>query len=777
MSWTRESLIAAALALFAPWAVADSITVNTTTDDYANNSLCSLREAVEYFNLGKPAGGFQGCTSTASNSSGLITVPANTQPYVIANKAISVRSSVSINGEGRKDDMVTTLQVSGAHRAFIVSNNPQYTAPKCATGLTITCATTPSSFDVDAASDTGTVGDYLTLDFNPTLKGVLPAATSAPNSYVVRLYRIPQTGDRVKVGQARIPFSTSPMPWQIMVSSALPTGVVHLAYTLETVVTATDEVLVEEGPLSTDTVMLAIYPAARNDQVVLSQMVIKGGCATATGCADAVDDNSDVTNATGSAAYDEYALTYTNGLVNTDGNGGVIFNDEYLTLSDVWVEGGKATQGGALYVSAIGGASIEKSDLQSNSADHGAALYAAVNSLVVESSLLHLNTVLNPGSGGAVLEVGSGTTLSSVATSRVTNSTISGNAGLALSLVNSSYVTASTIVDNVGGGVDFKGLDVGVFNTILVGNTGGADCQNLPGSPVMSNNLVLASGSCPSAGSQVIDNVAGGDGQLLATLVGGKCASTYGILCPLADRGGSTFVHVPRILESYAGYPLGVGASPVINKGFVGSATLAAGACPTKDQRDMDRPAGYCDIGAAEFQDVAGGVMVNTVDVIKYGGTYVGNLDAKLEDEELLPVADCPAAISLTVLSVTHSYPPPSLVPDTSRVVPDSYRPDVPGCPWLQQAAARGSVTFRTDGTYTYTPNYDFHGFDVFDLRVVSTLSRMNDLPEDRSRLGRVKVIVEPSTSMVSSKVGGGLDAFLLLGMVFLGVVRRGGRS
>lgn len=780
MSWTRESLIAAALALFAPWAVADSITVNTTTDDFASNSLCSLREAVEYFNRGNPEGGFQGCVPKVTGGSGIITVPANDNPYIIDNKAITVRAPLTINGAGRKGDAITTLQVTGAHRAFIFSNNPQYTAPKCATGATVTCADNPSAyFDVDPISDTETAGDYLTRDAYPRLKGILPAQAALPNSFVVRVYQIPKTGDRIYIGQTKVAFSTSPIPWQVTVNSPLPRGVVHLGYTVETVVSATGAVVQEESALSDNTVRLAIYPAPSNDQIVLSQMVIKGGCETLPDCANDEDDNTTVTNPTTSASYDEYGLTYTNGIVNTPHNGGVIFNDEYLTLTDVWVEGGKATNGGALFVTAVAGANIQKSDFQANSADHGAAIYGEVNSVMLDNSLLHLNTV-SGAAGGAVFEIGAGTLVPSVSTTRVTSSTISGNAGLGLSLVEGTYVNGATIVENTGGGLDFNGLDVRVYNTILAGNTGAPDCLNLPLSPVVGNNLVIApasGGSCPTTDSQVIDNVSGGNGQLMATLVDGKCTSPYGILCPLADRGGATFVHVPRVLQSYYTDPLGIGASPVINKGFAGTTAVSNGACPNKDQRDMDRPLGLCDIGAAEFQDVGNGVMVGTVAVIKYGESYVGKLDAKLEDEELLPAADCPAADSVVVDGVAHTFPPASLAPDTTRVVPDTYNPVVPGCPWLEQAAARGTVTFDTDGSYTYKPSWDFHGFDVFDLRVVSTLSRMNDLPVDRSRVGRVKVIVEPATGMVSSKVGGGLDAFLLLGVMLLGVVRRGGRS
>lgn len=787
MSWTRESLFAAILALSAPWAAADSLTVNTTTDDYSGNSLCSLREAVEYFNRGKPENGFQGCKSTAHDSYAFITLPANKKPYLIEDGPITIRTDLSISGEGRTDDLVTTLQVVGAHRAFVINHNPQYVAPRCATSSP-GCATSPSTFDLAAASDLGTANDYLTTMHALQLNGVLPGVTPVPPatvppaySYVVRVYDNPETGDPVQVGQAVVPFSSSPMPWQVTTYYLQGDTVHHFSYTLQVIDPATSAEIQAQGPQSTARVRVAVYTDPERIDVQFSRLIIKGGCATATGCAGNVDDNTNVTNdpAAGNAAYDEYALSYTNGLTSTTGNGGVIFSADKLTLSDVLLQDGEATHGGGIYLGADSVATITTSELRANRADAGAAIYAERNTVDLETSLLTANTINAPAGSGAVLQVADATRPTATSASAVINVTISGNTGRALSLRKDARVNASTIVLNTGGGLDFNGEDVTVYNTILAGNTTNGDCENLPtapGTPTMEFNLVLSTGTCPATGNQTVDDQAGTDGQLMATLVNGKCASEFGLLCPLADHGGATFVHMPHVLPGYASNPLLLAASPLINKG-ADSIGSSGNSCPASDQRGKERVVYACDIGAVEVQGVASGQVTRSGGVIKYGETYTQYMGDDLADEELLPAALCPTGVMLTLAPATVAslYPPPSLAPDPSRVVGGTYRTDVPGCPWVERAAGRGTVTFDTNGNYLYRPNGDFHGFDTFDLRVVTSLSMLYALPADRSHMVAVRVIVEPDTAMASDKLGGAMDGAGLLLLALLGLGWRRG--
>lgn len=778
MSRTRESLIAAALALFAPWAVADSITVNTTEDDNQSNSLCSLREAVEYFNKGKPAGGYQGCVAGSVDTTDVITVPKSASPYVIANSAITIRTALQIAGEGRVDPDVTTVQVSGAHRAFVIVHNPRFKPPRCFT--TGNCASTPANFDLDPVADSGTAGDYLT-DFDLiTVKGSLPASPSPlpPNHYIVRIYDNPASGEPVQVGAAEVPMSTNPITWQVLLNTELANGVHLLTWSVEQVNSITGDVAVAKQ-VQPDTLRVGLHEFLQPKLVQIQNMRLLGGCAADTTCGTGVDDDSDITNnpAAGNTSYDPYALSYSNGVTNTTGNGGLIYNAESLVLSNVMVKDGGAVRGGAIFVNQDGGVSASEAEFNSNLADRGAAIYCEYNACSVEGSLFTANSVTDPAGAGAVLEVANATVPGEFVATRITNVTISGNDGRALSLRGGGRVNGATIVLNKGG-IDFNTEDVSVYNTILVGNTipAGAvthpDCGTLPAAPTIQTSLVQSGGSCPPSGNQVISNVDNSVGQLMAVETGGRCGGNYGLLCPLADHGGPTFVHMPRLLPGYDLDPAGLGASPIINRGAAQVGGADPESCPSVDQREKSRDNSACDIGAVELQAVTGD-FVRSGGVISYGQTYSQYLGKELEDEELLPASKCPGRVSLTVPDAPPYYPPPELAPNTDAVVPDSYNPGVPGCPWLETAPGRGTVKFEADGSYTYTPTSDFHGTDRFYYRAVTTLSNLNVLPSDRSRLVRALVIVEPSTTMASDKLGGVLDVGGLLLLGGLGLVLR----
>lgn len=786
MSWPRESLLLVILALSAPWACADLLTVNTTTDDFQVNRLCSLREAVEYFNRGRPEAGFQGCESESSDSSAVIKVPADSSPYLIQGSSITLGFPVSIEGEGRKDDTVTTLQVVGSHRAFVVNHNPQYKPPACGQAPA-SCASDPARFNLLPASDTGTVGDYLTATLSPFVEGVLPgltveppATTLPPHSYLLRVYLNPEEGDRVEVGRTKVKFSTSDMTWQVRLGFNAP-GVHHLTYTLQEIDTLSNAVIADEGDPQDHTLKVAVYSVPERINVSLGQMVIKGGCATALDCAPEVDDDTDIKNDPALAGYDEYGLSYSNGLTGTDDNGGVFFNNEILLLTDVLIQDGSAPRGGAIYLTADGGLDLYQSEIRTSRADQGAAVYAAYNSIEMRSSLLTANVLNAPAGSGAVVEVAASTVPTGLGATSLTNVTISGNTGLALSLREGARINASTIVLNTGGGLDFNGEDVGVYNTILAANpdtVNAADCQNLPAEPAMLKNLVLSPGTCPGSGNQAISNTPGSESQLMATLVGDKCISPFGLLCPLADHDGPTFVHMPRILESYDESPLLIAASPIINKGSNKVGASDVDACPSQDQRGKARIVYACDIGAVELQAVATGSQTAAGGVIRYGELYSQYLGDDLADEVLLSINKCPDPVTLTLAPApAANFPPASLAADPAVVVPNSYQPGVPGCPWLEQAAGRGVVAFTPEGNYTYRPSSDFHGFDRFSIRVVTTLSWLNTHPADRSRLLKAVVIVEPSTSMTSTKLSGALDAWSILLLAVLGLGwRRGGK-
>jgi rhombotarget A family protien len=769
MSWPRGSRLAALLILLSPLASADSITVNTTTDDNASNNLCSLREAVEYFNRDKPDGGWQGCVrnGTASTTD-TITLPADTKPYAIDSAAITIRRDLTITGAGSKGDSITTLQVNGAHRAFIVNDTPSYIAPLCGQAVPTTCSQ-PASGGKAAAPDldpttsyaTNQPHNYLISVVRPTFTGTVMQPASSNLQLTIAVYDNPKTGDPVQIGTAIVNGVASPgiVSWTVTSARTLAAGVHFISYTTQLTDTTTNISDPASDQSNLLTVAIAVAPPRRS--VTLSQMVIKG-CGIATGCDDNANDTTTIINDENAAGYDPYSLSYYLNLTNTydtatnEGRGGIIYSNESLVLQNDALQGGVAAgngaaggagKGGAVYLDVDGNADISLADVRNNTATRGGAVYSAKNDLTVAKSLFTLNTVGL--ASGAVIEVADSTAPSDLNPgTSIENVTLSGNAGLALSLQGTANLNASTVILN-SGGLDFNAGFATVYNSILADN-GSQDCINLPAVPVIKTSLLfpVATGACPADSSdQVIDNVSGTATQLMATLdANGKCNSDFGLLCPLADNGGATMTHLPRILASYGA----LSESPIANKASTVTGSQQASACPSQDQREKSRVANACDIGAVQLQAVAGNVLSGGS--ISYGGTWKEPLSDNLGDEELLPVAECPAA-------------PPT------PYVAGSYRSDVPGCPWLEAAPGRGTVVFNTDGSYSYTPAFDFHGFDRFTARVMTTLSKLNSEPVSQSRVISAQVIVQPASGISSSSLGGALDGcgVLLLGLLGLG--------
>jgi hypothetical protein len=467
----------------------------------------------------------------------------------------------------------------------------------------------------------------------------------------------------------------------------------------------------------------------------------------------------------------------------------VIFNTEALILSAIILQDGEAQNaGGGVYSTGNAGIYLRSTEVRENQSATGAAVYSALNALRSEQSLVTANVA--PGFG-SIVEIGSHAMTASFGNTHIQNSTFSGNTGVALSLRdNTAADTSSTVtVDNVtvvlntGGGIDLNNSDVTVKNSIIAGNQDPAqaagvykDCDEIT-TGVISYILMVSGGGCPAPTTtnrnQAISDT--GAETLMATLdAEDRCNSATGILCPLADHGGTTFVHMPRLLLSYTS----VSDSPLINRGSEN--------CVGVDQRGEARNVA-CDIGSVEVIGVASGSLTRSGGIIRLGNDYEQFLGDGLADEELLPASPtspCPMGVTIDGLL----YPPTDWADSStelarSRIVGDSYNRFEPGCPWLVTEPGRGDVDFeRVDpvtgalmpagqGYYTYRTNTSFHGFDRFQYRVVTTLSRLNPLVEDRSRLVEATVVVEPPNDLSTDKLGGALDywGMLLLGMLGLG--------
>jgi rhombotarget A family protien len=835
MSWPRESLLIALLVLSASWASADTITVDTASDIVADDGVCSLREAVEYFNRARPQGGHMGCKPSSRDPVNTVKLPVDKGPYIISNGAIRIHTNLEISADAEAIDQHAVIQVTGPRRAFIIFNNAKYDPPACffsaagcspgnlpacdsavggcspALGHAPACyfsaagcapgnapTLDPLSDADDPDVDIDTDGDFVTYVANPKFSGLVRtrflvsstpiSATETENIYanfnvIVTLYATPKGGKRETAGSVEVLYDGDAVEsWSIVSSIRQPGQYEFVAQGKATPVSITEETVDSGGTVLTsvttpeigdfvirdftDATTLVIHEPPSVAFVSFRQIDIRG-CGLDVNAVNTQGCASDNTDGTYHYSQPEKGLSYDITIPSTGGLGGIIYSSEKVRFANAILGGGTAVTGGALYFTETGGADLFDTLLRKNKANNGAAIFNAANSLTVERSLLTENEVTG---AGAVIEVISPDMpeVGDFSQTKIQNTTVSGNQGVAISLHDDMQVNASTVVLNSDGGINFNGQQVSVYNSIVAGNhTTPADpalpvgpfqdCIGFAATSAMDNSLIIDNGGCPepvpgSNRMQMIDNGAFvPEQQLMATNVGsGKCNSDFGLLCPLAKNGGLVSSHKPRVLSGTGS----IDASPIVNKG---SSLISAGtgSCPGTDQRNEERLALSCDIGAVELQQVGGAVASG--DAISFGEVHVQSLGDDLADEELLRTAFCPAA--------------PPAVPNT--VVPGSYRPGMLGCPWIQKLPSKGRVEFLPDGRYVYTPDSDFHGFDRFEMRVMTTVSVMNADPKDQSRLIRAQVIVEPGSGMASSSVGGAADSIGLALLALLGLGTR----
>jgi uncharacterized repeat protein (TIGR01451 family) len=261
----------------------------------------------------------------------------------------------------------------------------------------------------------------------------------------------------------------------------------------------------------------------------------------------------------------------------TAGNGGGILNDGIIDLVDCLIQSNAALNGGGIYQSATGLATIDTTTLRLNQATGTGSIGGGgihnVGSLFIQRSLLADNQSASDGGG-----------ISNNGFLAATNVTFSANSatGLGGALRNAyavadqvilQYATLAQNTASAGGGISNTGF-VNLQSTILAGSTGG----NCAGTAVTSlgSNLDSAN-TCGLANASDLVN-------------------TDPLLLALANNGGPTFSHA-----------LGQ-ASPAINAGVFDPLVAT-------DQRLLPRPFLIdtpMDIGAYEFQGIANVDLVVT---------------------------------------------------------------------------------------------------------------------------------------------------------------------
>jgi len=433
--------------------------------------------------------------------------------------------------------------------------------------------------------------------------------------------------------------------------------------------------------------------------------------------------------------------------------GGIIHNREELTLTNVTLTRGAASEkGGALYNDDLGLAQVVESSLIKNKAPAGAAVYSELSGLGIQRSLLAWNNAIT--ANGTVVEVESssmpqGGTITTRAI--VSDSTLSTNTGTALSVPESIRLLSLTIVAN-DAGIDFRGLDQNITSSIIAGNTN--NCVNVGAianttlNPVIKFRFNLFQDStCPSGRPSDTNIQITGTGahKLFASDESDSpvCAAppALGLLCPLGNYGGKTLSHKPRLLSSYNA----LSESPIVNKGLTDAATSNSG-CSGTDQRG--KPRTLCDIGAVEL------VTINTEkqgqDVVS-GEIVKFDIMEKIGDGELIPAARCPEVATDPRADLTKD-----------------------GCPVIVINPSKGSLRFDNDThQVVYTPYSAYHGYDRFSYSVSTTLSRFSDAVNNKGFTMNATVVAEPAGTFESKSFAGAAGIWSLMFLSGLALIRR----
>ena len=228
-----------------------------------------------------------------------------------------------------------------------------------------------------------------------------------------------------------------------------------------------------------------------------------------------------------------------------------------------------------------------------------------------------------------------------------------------------------------------------------------------------------------------------------------------GLLCPYyTPKDQMLGFFRPRLLMSY----LKLSDSLIVNKGRIYSdgTTVGFAGCETVDQRGKNR-SGYdefCDLGSVELIADRGNISIVGQDIL-YGQVAKFSIADDLLDGELLDPESCK-----TILNMEKDK---------------DGQPWQPGCLEIvqTQTPSKGKLTLDQDGNVIYTPNGNWHGADKFNMRIITTTTRFNDVSNYYVTIPTT-IVQDPPNNFESKtvNVGGGSIGFsaifILLGLIGL---------
>jgi len=423
-------------------------------------------------------------------------------------------------------------------------------------------------------------------------------------------------------------------------------------------------------------------------------------------------------------------------------DGGLIFNREALSIQYSRLTGGNAVRGGAIYnagtvtneQTTASLLNISNSLLQGNKADQGAVIYSEMPLYLITQSVIRDNEGTQ-GENGALLysqTAFTDKTTAGVLASRVSglrNSTIFHNKGGYVANIRGGMLLNNvTILKNAAGlflqapkrdasttedgkTTTTKEPSAYISNSIIVANEANNCASSADDEAVIQSNLTTA--ECDRNAPVGSPNFFIGNNKLIAggSNDEGECAAppADGLLCPYYTPKDQMLGYFkPRLLMSYTK----LSDSLIVNKGRIYSDGTTAGfakSCEGSDQRGKPR-SGYdelCDLGAIELVINRAEVPIAGEDIL-YGQIAKFSIADSLLDGELLDPTSCEKVLGKR----------------------SDDQPWQPGCLDIQQrqTPSKGKLTIDQQGNITYVPNGNWHGSDEFNMRVMTTTTRFNDV-------------------------------------------------
>lgn len=469
-------------------------------------------------------------------------------------------------------------------------------------------------------------------------------------------------------------------------------------------------------------------------------------------------------------------------------DGGLIYNREALNIQYSRLSSGNATRGGGIYNAGIlsdtektaGIVRIGNSILEGNKADKGAVIYSEMPRYLVFQSVIRDNQGTSA-IDGAILFVQTGfrdETTGVALQSRfagINNTTIFQNKGGYVANIREGMIVNNiTMIKNAAGlylqapkwtsktttgetTTEEKFPSAFVSNSIIVDN-GTTNCVTSSDDESVVQSTLTTS-DCNLHAPAERPNFMWDKNNLKHKLIAGDSVEkdicdappADGLLCPFTTpKDQLVGFFKPRLLSSYST----LSDSLIVNKGRIYSdgSSIGLASCELIDQRGKNR-SGYdelCDLGAIELVINRSEVPIAGQDIL-YGQIAKFNISESLLDGELLDSASCERILGKRSDGQTWQ----------------------PGCLEVQQTLtpSKGKLTIDQFGNVVYTPNSNWHGADKFNLRIITTTTRFNDVSNYYITIPTT-IVQDPPNNFESKTVnvsGGSLgltSILMLLGLI-----------